>query len=457
MGKISTYTTKTTPILADKLLGSNTEDSNATNNFTINGIKSAVEAGSISEYVEVVNVGDDKGLIFTEQVSVGSPGDSKESVFGEGDSYGVGKEDTTPDGTPKVGSAWHFDYANLSGLTITGATDITTTLASDSGSSTGLFGGIAAGKAILVGSDYTFGGAKAKITTGGTVEPDNITAEYLADNSPTWTAAPYMATDSNFPYTQKGNVLAATSSTSEQWRFGFNPLTGLPVDWDKVTLNINGTDYTKYWAVFRVTSAITLDPQIEQIKLHTNRFEINADGNTEYFGRGRYSKSIQVLKTPNAAKNPANENIKVASGITMLKTDNEFSYTADDGLILQAPLPLGIDTSIPVQLTVSWYPKASVTGDLILGLDVVKIQAGMVFDGTNTIDISTHQTVSLTSGAYSAEQLMSNTFLIDVSDMIPGKGIIASLHRDGSSEPLDTLGTNIVIVNYTMTGYFWRP
>ena len=100
-------------------------------------LKEYLAEGTLLPYVEVVQDGDDKGLIFTQQVSVGTPEFPKESIFGEGDSYGVGKEDTTPDGEPAVGSAWHCDIATTTNMTITGATDITTILTSDAGSTTG--------------------------------------------------------------------------------------------------------------------------------------------------------------------------------------------------------------------------------------------------------------------------------------------------------------------------------
>ena len=226
--------------------------------------KTTAQLNDILTFLFGTATGDDKGVaVKGGQVSVGAPGEGQEMVVGEGDSY-------------PVTIAFHCTEANTTGLTITGATDVTEILQSDESSTTGLFDGVTAGNYILVGAVERFAGVKAKIDTAGTIEPDNVCGEYLEDNSPTWTDSKYMATDSNFPYTQRGNTLASVIG-SEQWRFGYDPTAGIPT-WDTVTLNINGTDYTYRWARFRIETAITLDPIIQQIKLHTNRWECNADG-----------------------------------------------------------------------------------------------------------------------------------------------------------------------------------
>lgn len=417
-------------------------------------LKQYLGEGTATPFLEVTHDGDDTGIVCTEQWSVGKPGAGRESVFGEGDSYGVGLENTTPDGTPVAGSAWHFDYANLSGLTITGATDITTTLASDSGSTTGLFGGTAAGSAILVGSDYTFGGVKAKIDTLGVVDAGDVVAEYLASTSG-WVQASFMVTDANFPYEQKGNQIATCSSCSEQWRFGFNPLIGLPVAWDKVTLNINGTDYTKYWAVFRVTDTITTDPIMEQVKLHTNRYEINDDGNTEYFGRGRYPKDILVTKETNNDKNPSNEDLDIAPGITEDRQDNEFQNNTQDGFILRGTLTEGVDTSIPVQVIIDWMPLTNGSGDVELELEAVKTGVGFVYDGTATPVASTPVITSVNGQEH---ETIRSTFLVNVSTALPGDTFHGSVFRNATTGNADdTYQANIAVIGWRVVGYFWKP
>lgn len=413
---------------------------------TTSGKVNKIEFGSNgSLQLESDTSTDDKGLsLIGGQFSVGSPSDPNESVFGEGDSYPVGENGSL---------VFHFDYANLSGTTLTGATDITTILGSDTGSTTGLFDGTTAGKAVLVGSDYRYGGTKAKIDTLGDVEPENIISEYLKDDTPTWVQSLYMVTDADYPYEQKANAIGSCSSCSEQWRFGFDPTGTIPIVWDDVTLNINGTDYTKKWALFRITSTITKDIVLEQIKLHTSRYEVNSDGFTEYFGRSRYAKTIPITKTANALKNPANENVTIAVGITEIRTDNEFNNGANDGLILRGVVPEGLDTSIPVQLIIDWYPKGTGSGDVKLQLETLTTNTGFVYDGTAPVNTATPQITSIDN---QEEELHQSTFLVSPFNSTPGDKIYGSLFRD-ASDAQDTYAANIVIVDYNVIGYFWKP
>jgi hypothetical protein len=93
-----------------------------------------------------------------------------------------------------------------------------------------------------------------------------------------------MSTKSTSPYTTYANETFAygvslPSPISYQYRFGRND------NW--ATTTVNGI--LGYWVRARLTtvSNITQIPSIIQIKLHTNRTEINADGFTEFFGRAR--------------------------------------------------------------------------------------------------------------------------------------------------------------------------
>lgn len=396
-------------------------------------------------FIEVTQSGDDAGVKFTGQVSVGEPGAGKEAVFGAGDSYPVGQNGSM---------VFHFDYGNLTGTTITGATDITTILSSESGSTTGLFGGTAVDSAVLVGSDVPFGGVKVKIDTLGTVEPANVISEYLQNSTPTWTRSFYMATDADYPYTQKGNSLATCSSCSEQWRFGFDP-ENLPVPWDAVELTINGTAYTKYWGLFRVTSIITSDPILEQMKLHTNRHEINADGFTEYFGRARYQKSINATIEPNANFTPSNENVKIAPNITATRVSNKLRNTAKDGLILRGLFPVGIDTSVPIILVVDWYPDDNTAGEVELALDLVVKTDDFVYDGAAAVLTATPVVTSVNNNL---EKSFVSIFKVVAQTALPGDTVYGSLTRDASGTRVnDTYTGDVVIADAYVLGYFWTP
>lgn len=390
--------------------------------------------------IEVTETGDDKGVVFKEQLSVGQPQAGREAVVGEGDSYPITK-------------AWHVDTANIVGLNVVSATDVTDIFQSDSASTAGLFGSNASGKTLLVmGENGNFGGVKVKMATAGTVEPANVLAEYLKDNTPSWSPVLYMATDAEFPYDQKANVIGSCSSCSEQWRFSLDP-DDLPTVWDEVTLNINGVDYTGHFARIRTIGAITLDPVIEQLKLHTNRWECNADGNTEYFGRARYPKDLTLRKYTNADKTPSDENISVASGVTMLATDNEFLSTATDGNIYEFIVPNGLDTSIPITVEKRFYPNAATAGDIKYDCDVYKVKEGDTLDGTIAASATLSNLISVDD---QQNELIKTTFKFFIPDLVPGDMVVMSISRDGP-DATDTFNASIVDVSGRAVGYFWRP
>ncbi len=390
-------------------------------------------------YISVLRTTDDKGLNITEQLSVGTPENPRETVLGSGDSYPI------PLGL-------HCNTANTVGMTVTSAIDVTTILESDSESSTGLFDGTTTGKYILVGSDYKFSGVKVKMESVGVIEPNNVKAEYLRTTD-TWIKSYYMSTDANYPYDQHGSQLAACSSCSEQWFFGFDPLS-LPTDWSKTTMNINGINTEKYWAKFEITSDITTDPLIEQIKLHTNSFEIESDGFTSYRGTSRYAKSIPIIIEANGDKTPLNEDIKIANGMTIVRLHNEFADVKVDGNILSGIIPEGLDTSIPVSLYVDWYPSNNNTGDVELEVELVPVTNNFVFDGTAQ-KLPTAPAIHTVSNDQEIKH--TSVFQAIVQQSLPGDQVFASLFRDATAGNTDdTYVGNIVITNIVLVGHFWK-
>lgn len=387
---------------------------------------------------------DDDAVQFDAEIHVGSPTNPKEMVVGEGDSY-------------PVPMAFHVDLANISGSTITGAIDVSSGLQSDTGSAIPLFNGNTSGKILLVASDYTFGGAKVKMDTLGTVEPDNVAIEYLRDTS-NWIEAPFMVTDSKFPLTQKGQRIASCGSCSEQWRIGFNP-DELPTVWEKVTLNINGIDYTKYWGRFIIKSDITSDPQVEQMKLHTNRWECNEDGTTEYFGRARFPRTLiagMQNVTANKSLDPKETEVFYSSNVSAKYRENKFEFDKNNGFLLVQNIEDGMDTSIPLELSVSWYVEGTGTGNVNMHLDIFDVADGYSYDGTN-IPRSFENTINEVNVDSNLIRQTTN-IKFPVNKLTTEDGILIHLHRDSTvANPLDTLPHNIIITNIKLVGYFWRP
>jgi len=432
MPQASTYPLKSPIDSGDKILG--TESDGTTRNFSPDAIKEY----SKTPFIEVTAEGDDKGLVVTEQFSVGTKELGKESVFGEGDSY-------------PVPVAYHCTETDTTGTTITNAIDRTAIFKSDTGSTAGLFNGVSAGNYILIGTDYKHGGIKAKIAVAGDMNSDDIIGEFITTGD-IWYQSKYMSVGADRPYEQRGRVIASVVG-SEQWRFGFNRAYTADT-WQKITLNINGVDQERYWSRFRVINDIVTDPMIEQIKMHTARFEINADGVTEYFAGARYQKSIYTEIKANALKNPPNENILISPGVTVLKTDNEFANGAQDGNVLMGVLPVGIDTSIPIQLIVDWYGKSTGAGDVELELSATVCDSDFIYDGTALPAVTQTNITTLNNQRFHRQ---TSIFEIYVQDALPGDTIYGSLFRDATSgNPDDTYASNIVITNARIIAYFWR-
>jgi len=408
----------------------------------------------LSKTVDAVNAiineitattGDDVGLsITTGQLSIGSPGSPQEAVFGGGDSYPVGNNNSI---------AFHADMANLTDLVLTGATDVTIILGSDNSSNTGLFGGTAAGKMLLVGSDYPFGGAKAKIITKAVMDATLVTAEYMASSN-VWIPATVMATTSSDPKRQMNIEIGTTQDgISEHWRFGFNPLS-LPVSWDKVTMTIDEVEYNKYWARIRLTDAITTDMVLEQIKLHTNRVEIDETGN-EYFGRARTPRQLSfgwgdTLQLEGYS--PANETIDIGVGISLVYTDNEFSASAIDGRGGILNIPAGIDTSIPLIMVFVWQPLVNTAGDVVYRIESVQKKEGDTMDNL-TAPETTEGTVSVEAG--SDNKLFITKILINIERLNPGELLGFAFKRIGN-DAADTLAGSIAISKIGIVGHYWR-
>jgi hypothetical protein len=371
-------------------------------------------------------VGDEGINISTGELHVGRYDGGKESVFGEGDSHVVGMKvfsttngTTFTDNTAAASSATGSTYETFNGTTTVGSAD-------------------------YIGSDYPLCGIKLKTALVLTPGTGAVAREYW--NGSTWQAFTMMATDADSPYTQRADDIG-TVVGSEQVRFGSCD--------DQDTTTVNGV-HGKYWIRFRITSAITSVGEIEQIKLHTNRYEINADGFTEYFGSGVYEKDIPLNLLPLSGATPSDEVISFASGLTLNYIDNGFNNSATDGFGGYVIIPEGFDTSKPLTFTSSYYVNGTATGDIEFQLETVQVSVGDTLDGTLPYkeQLSSIQTISVASD----EILKTVSFSINVEDLIPGEGFAFKYYRDATvGNADDTLAGNIIILSNRLIGLFWKP
>lgn len=376
--------------------------------------------------------GDDAGLILDGQLAV-----TNEIISG-GDSY-------------PVTIAFHCDNANTSGTTITSAIDVTAILQSDTGSSTGLFGGAAAGDYILVGAPQPFEGAKVKYNTLETVDPNSIVAEYYESTGAGWQDVPFMGTNNAYPHEANGWNIALHDI--EQIYFGYDPLTRFePEQWEETTFNINGDDYTYYWARYRVIANITADPQVEQIKLHTNRCEFESTGIFKY-GRARNSIALPFEVVKNDNSDPANEIVDYTPTYSADFVDNELVGSgATDGFGVIVNRVFGVDTSVPLVIGLSFYVKGTNTGDIKLRWQVSQATDGYIYDGSEPFD---QYEVIIPITSPQDLQRFSVQLPCPINQLESNSGIVVNIERP-SGDVEDTLTNSIIRTNVNATATTWR-
>lgn len=384
-----------------------------------------------AKYLKVNNKPWDEGIDCIWELHIWRPWDGKEVVIGEWDS------------TTEWMVVYHYDWVTY--------TDVTDKLTDLDWETTWLFGWTTAWLELYVGSDFTYWWVKVNIDTLWTVEPANVVGEYWDWSA--WQISLYMASDANFPYEQRGYNIASCCSKSEQWRFWLNPYTRTVV-WGKSTINW----IEKYWWRFRITSDITTDPIIEQIKLHTNRYECNWDWTTEYFGKSRYIKTLKEwlqATIQNLSRNPPNQAVSYWISAKAWYSNNKFANNANDWFIIVENIVDWLDTSIPLIAEISYYVWGTATGNIEIKFDKYSIADWFVYDGTATP--TTTRAVDTISSSQD-EVRRTITTLIPVNNLTTNDAIVLDIHRDATVwNTNDTLEWDIVITNIRLRGYFRRP
>lgn len=376
--------------------------------------------------------GDDQGISIDGQVSIGTWSSPNELIVGGGDS--------TIDTMVVLTTQDDISY-----------TDQTVILQSDIGSTVAMFETTSAGNIFYFGADFPFAGIKIKYVSDGVMLPTDYVAEYYSGS---WIAGAIMATNANSPYEQHGWAFGMNGHTSEQLRFNMDPSDILP-NWQQNTIN----GITKYWGRIRLVNAITTAPVLEQIKLHTSRWECNADGRTEYFGLSRYPRTLDagIIKLiPNTITGLADQSVTYESGVTVAGyNDNKFANNVVDSTLITQTIYKGLDTSIPLEYAISYYVAGTGTGIIDWEARVYTVSDGFVYDGT-AVPTVLHVADTITTNSNLVRR--SVKFYLDVSSLTDNDGILVNLRRDATpANTNDTLPHDVVLTNYTLTGWFWTP
>jgi len=291
----------------------------------------------------------DKGVRVIGELSVGLPEFPSEAVFGEGDSYTRGM---------KV-------YTFMTGTLA--YTDVTVSASTVNDGLTMGFPSQSINNMIYVASTLQYDGSYVKhygvkvsipsvsMRTGSS---GRLASEYW--NGTSWKPMAVMVTRGSGdyqPFAQQLYNITGSYQVRYDWRVNNDWTPNDPVGY--------GADL--YWTRYRVTAPISRSFQLDQIKLHSNRYEINADGFPEYFGRGRpwgtLPWDVGLLK-PGAAS-PADQDVYLSDTLDVGHTENLFANNATDRIGFVSYLPQDLDTSCPVQLQWSVIGSTTAPADVI--------------------------------------------------------------------------------------------
>lgn len=373
----------------------------------------------------------DEGVEVRGELHVGTRTAPNELVVGAGDSHTEGLRvwsDSTGAG------AW---------------TDQSDAAASASGSTYQTFGGgTAIGAVDYIGGDTPFPGVK--LATAQVPVPGSgltIAREYW--NGSAWVDFKQCVVDADWPHEQRADNVG-TVIGSEQLRFGPG-LAGMP-GWAQTSVN----GVTKYWIRYRITGgSITTPGLVEQVKLHTSRWECNATGFTEYFGNGRYEKDIPGVHWGNRhtaiGLTPAARNITFSSNVGLVYSGNRLVHTTVDGIGGEFTIPKGLDTSQDVDVSVLWYPEDNTAGDVQLQFNAAQIRVGDTLDGSITDE---QETTTETVAINTYQVLRKTTFMIDVQRTVPGEVVAFVLRRNTAG---NTYSNGITLATLRATGVYWHP
>ena len=364
----------------------------------------------------------DESLIVQANLEVGSVNEKREASIGGGDSHIFGlKCRTTADDV----AFNDFD-----------------TEAADTTNSFAPWPGTGAGNILYIGGNLEpFPGVKISLTTA----PDFTGGAYVLEywNGASWTEMHFMVSNADAPYLPK---ISFENSTNYQIRFGnrFN--------WATTTVDSTSA----YWVRFRITSSITSVGAINQIKLHTDRTEINKDGFIEYFG-----KAMSRIDLPDfgnrcqpAGATPGNQDLFVSDELFAGWFENAFAGGAIEETGQIYHLPPNTFTGAPLKISFKFVPEATggrTSWTLFYGWTTssedTSASTSQVFTGTGAAPGAGPNEQSITSvypeapSTVSANTIYTLSFDCDISGMLCARDTGSSsgdvfwwkLQRTGSS------------------------
>lgn len=339
----------------------------------------------------------DEGLNILGELHVGTPARPAESAFGEGDSYTTGMlVYTETDGGVFVDES--AAAASASGSTVT-YPDVTVNSA--------IYIASSLSNMINVIAHY---GIKTIIDTIAVFGSGNIILEYW--NGSSWIEENAMEVDAGGSYWPHAKNYFQEGGPKH---IRYNPKLAID-NWTKndPIVPALGTDY--FWIRFRIESEVTTVPIFEQIKLHANTFEPNADGWIEYRGKARPIGQLPFAIGEDKALegNLGNQTLYINENIGAGLNQNSFNGINDKiGRFFFVPLEL--DTSAPIELKIAGRPSGTGTIQFTVRWDS-KTQGEIAYTTEPSLAPGS-RSVSVSKSVVSGE-IAIYSFELDVSDVI---------------------------------------
>ena len=377
----------------------------------------------------------DEGWVIAAELAVGQQGVPREGAFGEGDSTTRGMVAATEAAGGGVLTAITDDVVNPG-----------------DGNTAQILPTGAVGDACYFGSVAPFTGLKTLTLTALVPGAGAGVFEYWDGAS--WVAVRHMAADADAPVPDARVSYAQTAFqrvASEQVR-----IDDVQTSQALLALTVDGTPVTRYWLRFRVTSAITTPPVLDQVKIGTNRIELQADG-LEYFGSSEPRSFLLFhpkLNDDRQGQDPANATVAYGVFITLVLFDGQFNDGAIDGFGGRVPIPEGLDTSRPLLARIKFLKTGVNGGDVQVFVDYGAYPDSTPRDGS-VLNPFNSETVTLAAGADRTAKRIESELL--VPDAVAGDTLVVTLERDATAgNPLDTFAGNIQIESFEVIGFFWR-
>ena len=276
--------------------------------------------------------------------------------------------------------------------------------------------------------------------------------EYFDYDASAWTPINYMMTDADNSYQSYAKGLFEHQGS---FQVRYDSFLAEDKSWGNTDPMSLGTPY--YWIRIRIDSAITTSPTFEQVKVHSNRTEMNADGYIEFFGKARPFRRLPwdagLLQA--GPDSPQNQDLFVSDNLDRGYIENNFEDGNTDRVGFNTYLPADCDTSSPIRF--AW----TVTSDASGGNTRWIVRWGYTADGDNV-----YHTDGLAPGTgpneqeiITVEEMPSSSYVqatfyvdIDISVLCPnregsfGDLLWITLERTGGNGA-DSHGGDVALIN----------